>query len=629
MVHEKPAPRTKPWGIWVLLAVVCVLTVPHLAEDPSTGLDPSWRVGLHLARDRGLTVGDDLFFTYGPWGFLTVPLTLTRPLWLSSVIFRLATHLALFVCLGLWVVTRLDRRCSVVAIVPLLLLIPQVEYRLLLALLLALAYAPYTGRLAPSLGAVVAAIGAATAMIKFSMGLAALAMVVGAIGAALLSNQRRLAASLAVGFAVGGTLAGLLALGSVAALGRFLAVSWQISQGYAEAQVRGGPLWQPLLVVLGAAALLFGLLRVRDTPLRQHASLLLPAAGLSVLVFKHAFIRQQTHAFMAFSVGTLLALWVALEVGRAGSPVQRALRAAGVTALLAGSVVLAAPERFAQLPTQFPAHTGAALRALEATADPQHRESLRQSLRRDLPLDREMLDAIGGRSVDVMTIETALIEAWELDWRPRRVLQSYAVGTAQLDRLDAAVFASESAPERLLVDLQGLDTRHPFMDSPRTWRVIFSRYRPLGRTRRWSLLGLRDVPLTVVETPLEQVRVRLNEAVRVPQTDAGHLELRVRLEPSWLGRLAGVAWKRPEVRLLVTAGQPETPRRIVAATANDPFPLVFPWADTPESLRRIFDEPQLDAPYGLSFFTGGSWAWKQVQLDFVQVEWQDGLRAEE
>ncbi|HXV77949.1 MAG TPA: hypothetical protein VD788_16690, partial [Candidatus Polarisedimenticolaceae bacterium] len=79
MTGERPT-RGESWGVWLLLAVVCGMTLPELAEPPATGLDPSWRVGLHLARERGLTVGDDLFFTYGPWGYLTVPLTMTRPL---------------------------------------------------------------------------------------------------------------------------------------------------------------------------------------------------------------------------------------------------------------------------------------------------------------------------------------------------------------------------------------------------------------------------------------------------------------------------------------------------------------------------------------------------------------------
>ena len=69
----------------ILLAAAAVFTLPAMVSVPETGIDPSWELGLHLARDQGLIVGKDIVFNYGPWGFLNVPLTLTRSLWLAAV----------------------------------------------------------------------------------------------------------------------------------------------------------------------------------------------------------------------------------------------------------------------------------------------------------------------------------------------------------------------------------------------------------------------------------------------------------------------------------------------------------------------------------------------------------------
>jgi hypothetical protein len=235
-------------------------------------------------------------------------------------------------------------------------------------------------------------------------------------------------------------------------------------------------------------------------------------------------------------------------------------------------------------------------------------------------------DLVGERTTDVLTVETALVEAWELNWRPRRVLQSYAVATSRLDDLDAELFEGDAAPERLLVDLQGLDTRHPLMDSPRTWRTILSRYDALGRDRRWLLLGLRKRPRVVTETPLARIVVPMNRALEIPRTDEGHLEVRVRLRPSWAGRLVSILWKQPEVRLGLAAADVLPPRRIVAATAHRPFPLTFPWPETPQGLSALFADRRLPQPMGLAFFTGGSWAWRPAEVEFLQVEWGDPLR---
>jgi hypothetical protein len=239
------------------------------------------------------------------------------------------------------------------------------------------------------------------------------------------------------------------------------------------------------------------------------------------------------------------------------------------------------------------------------------------------PLGESLRDLIGGRDVDVMTVETALIEAWDLEWRPRPVLQSYAVGTSKLDEFDAEFFASDRAPQRLLVKLQGLDTRHPLMDAPLTWRVILSRYEPLVHDSRWTLLGLRSKPRIAVETELERRSVPLNEAITIPQPSAGHLEMRVRLRPSLIGRIVALPWKLPEIRVGLVGADLLPPRRIVATTSQRPFPLTFPWVESPIGLSALFSDRPLPAPKGLAFFTGGSWAWRDAEVEFLQVDWRE------
>lgn len=622
--EAQPAPgRRGGWIPWVLLFVVALLTVPPLAEAPGTGLDPSWKLGLHLARDNGLTVGRDLFFTYGPWGFLVAPLTLSFSLWAAAAAFHIGAQIALFAALGAWI-RRLDglgRRC--LAVLPLLLMAPQIEYRVLLALLLG-AGLVLTSRKERAVSAGALGMAAATVtLIKFSMGLSACTVVVGACIAALCARRPRTALGLGGGFVVGSLVWGSLALGSPAALGRFLSVSWEISTGYAVAQERGGPLWQPVLILAALLTVTLGLLRDRELRLGRHLHLVIPAGMLLLLVFKHAFVRQETHAFIAFSVGGLLLAWLAVETWGRGARWAGATRVAGAVLIGCGALALAPPSGLPRLPGQAGERFAVAVGAARETMAPAHRDRLRETLRGQLPLAAELRERIGGRSVDVLTVETALVEAWELSWRPRRVLQGYAVATERLDDLDAELFAGARAPERLLVDLQGLDTRHPLMDAPRTWRTIFERYEPLAHDARWMLLGLRPLPRIATESLVSRAEVPLNRAQEVPALDGGRLGVRIRLRPSAAGRLVSLLWKQPEVRLGLASGEVIPPRRIVAATAHRTFPLTFPWAETPADLGALFLQPELPTPRGLALFTGGSWAWKPAEVEFVRVEWSD------
>jgi len=608
---------------WVFVVGAAVLTLPSLVVRPSVGVDPSWELGLHLARDRGFVVGRDIVFNYGPWGFLNLPLTLTPSLWLAAVGYRVLGQLALFSALGLWMQRRLHGWTACLASVPLIVFAPSLEYRWLLALGLWLALYVPARRERPLLGVLLGLAAAAAVLVKFSMGLAAMLMVGGGILAAWRMGRRRASLSLAAGFGGGVLLWGLVALGSFGAVLGFLSASMEISTGYSAALERRGPMWQPLLVLGSFLLVIEGLLRDRKALPAEMPALVLPFVGLLLITFKHAFVRQETHAFLAFVVGSVVLAWIALAAAGRGRGVARAARACGALALAAGAVWVVPPRHVPRLPAIFAEHVGQALRAAEEFRRPDHRSRLRAELRASLPLHEQARKLIGGHTVDILTIEVGMAEAWDLNWKPRRVLLSYTVGTAKLDAMDAAFFAGGSAPERLLVDLQGLDTRHPFMDAPRTWRQILSRYEPLGRDRRWLILGLREHPRTAVETRLHGIRVPLNQPAPVPRPTEGHLEMQVRLEPSLLGRLVALPWKLPEIRLGLISSDAQPPRRILAATADRPFPLTRLWPESPEDLGKLFDEQAPPAPAAIAFFTRGSWAWREPEVDFVQVVWRD------
>lgn len=610
-------------GAWMLLALVFLIKIPSLVESPGTGIDPSWKIGLHLARERGLVVGRDLFFTYGPWGFLSVPLVLVRSLWLAALSYKLAVHLCLFLALGLWMHRRLTGWKAYLAPLSLLFFAHDPEYHPLLALGLGLHLTLGIRKESWLWGALLGMAGSPAGLIKFSMGLATLIMIGGGMLSALWLKRRHVMLALGLGFFIGTWGCGLMALGSLEAFRRFLSTSLEIALGYGAALQRKGPLWQVLLVLGAVVAFAGGVLLERRERLRDSLSLILPGAGLLLLTLKHAFVRQETHVLTGFSVGSLLLTWICLELADRGRWLSRGLRWAGALALGLGTLILAPPTQLLQLPQALSSPWREVLRAERETRDPEFRSRLRQSLRKALPLGDEVRNLVGGRSVDVLTLEVSLIEAWGLRWTPRKVLQSYAAYTSHLDALDAAFFSGPSAPERLLVDLQGLDTRHPLMDAPATWREILRHYRPLGQDSRWLVLGLREPPGSVLEIPLRRLRAPLNHPIPVPRLMAGHLEMQVILKPSLLGKLAALPWTLPEVRLGLISPTPQPLRRIIAATARRPFPVIDPWPELPEDLAALFEDRKLPAPSSLVFVTWDAWAWEEVEVAFFQVERRD------
>ena len=62
------------WLTGVLTLFLALWTIvpwrPAAVSGDAPYLDPSWVVVLHLAFLDGLAFGEDIVFTYGPWGFV-------------------------------------------------------------------------------------------------------------------------------------------------------------------------------------------------------------------------------------------------------------------------------------------------------------------------------------------------------------------------------------------------------------------------------------------------------------------------------------------------------------------------------------------------------------------------------
>lgn len=59
----------------ILILFTVLLFLPKaLVENPSGGIDPSWKISINMAIHQGLTFGKDWVFTYGPLGFLSTRL---------------------------------------------------------------------------------------------------------------------------------------------------------------------------------------------------------------------------------------------------------------------------------------------------------------------------------------------------------------------------------------------------------------------------------------------------------------------------------------------------------------------------------------------------------------------------
>jgi hypothetical protein len=122
-------------------------------------------------------------------------------------------------------------------------------------------------------------------------------------------------------------------------------------------------------------------------------------------------------------------------------------------------------------------------------------EATQAALRAQYNLPQEAIALLAGHTVDIEPWQIGVMYAYpEIKWRPQPVFQAYSAYTPYLDQMNAALLASQEAPERMLwltspdVGLS-IDYRNVWFDAPEAKLQMVCRYLPLESTPNWQVLG--------------------------------------------------------------------------------------------------------------------------------------------
>ena len=89
----------------LLLAAIALLAWPVRWYRLTAGLDPSWAFAVNDAHTRGLIFGRDVYFTYGPLAWLTLPIGPSDYVW-QGIAFQVLCWLAFTGVVGLFLFRR-------------------------------------------------------------------------------------------------------------------------------------------------------------------------------------------------------------------------------------------------------------------------------------------------------------------------------------------------------------------------------------------------------------------------------------------------------------------------------------------------------------------------------------------
>ena len=542
----------------------------------------AWAQVLHVAFSRHWQFGQDIVFTYGPWGFLargyyppTYPVSVIAWIILSLVFlcagWRLACHLSdNRLVAGLWLVGFTaaasipagdDFNARLVAWGVLLLFLHFFVEECV--------FTPIQALLAVSLGWL--------SLVKFT-GLMESVMVVAIIAADNIFRHRRF--PWIVPLWVASLVCFWVAAGQhLSSLGPFLCNSWRITGGYTEAMMLTGKTEARDAVCFLLIAVLLCALTGRVAWARHRFLGALPLAGLGTIlfiVFKLGYVRNDRHEITSAMALVLISL-VCLAVACPGKK-----RAAGAASCLVIASTLFASSVFnCWLPGdglwKQLAGTFSIYNLLAPVAGP-YTGYLRSNYEKNLASERKAhpLPPIEG-DADLYSYDQTILFAHTLPYQPRPVIQSYSAYTPELAEMNAAHLRTARAASNILFAIQPIDDRFPSLDDGRSWPELLTLYDLKGASddkRTFLLLSRAAAAREFHLIPLQNTSARFGEPVTLPAATNGPVWVEIEIKKSLAGTVVSTLYKPPVLMLTVSLrdhGQQDF--RLIPAMARGGFLL--------------------------------------------------------
>jgi hypothetical protein len=545
------ASLSRGWWLTAFLTLFLALwTIVPWRPAPVSGdapyLDPSWMVVLHLAFLDGLAFGQDIVFTYGPWGFVAtrtyVPGTFG---WLLAAWIVLAASIW-FAAFGVALATMRSAMWAALWMGALLLVVSlgfEAAYMAVAVLFVVAAAGEGRSRLLTGATALLAALLAWLGLVKFTYFGLGTALVV-LVTVWLCATRRRIGPALPA-YAVAWLTFWLLAGQPLRAAPDYVVNGLSVAAGYTPAM----SLWSdtPLaLIVFGAAALTVALAIVLERGYGRRFPVVGMAYALILYVaFKAGFVRQdEWHTPIALLAVAVVALVVAalFTVPAAHfAPRARILAIAAPTAIAVCAWWVAAVPGPAQ-------HVADIIRSSDETfaffVRPGRAEASRRvgwssalaEVRRKIPLP-----SVTG-TADLYPDDQLVLVANGARRFSRPVFQSYSAYTPRLIALNQAHLQRADRPRTIFVDLAPIDGRWPMSEDGPNLMTILSDYR-LGQ-RTGSYLVFHDERRRGYRLdPLRTVRARLGQSIAVPSLADGPVWVSMDVHRTVLGRLEELAFR--------------------------------------------------------------------------------------
>ncbi len=513
-------------------------------------IEDGWIEMLHFAFTERLQFGQDIVFTFGPWGFLYGgynPAThwvsvvawavLAAVFWWAA--WRVVTHFFKnpLVC-WLWLLAVIE----LATISPFLNMDVRLTAYLLLLLLLHFSVEERPFTLTQAMVVVSLAL---LSLIKNSIFTIAVVTVL-IVAADNVFRQRRFP-WLVLAFAGGVFFFWVLAGQRLSGFGLFLRGATEIVSGYTDAMMLGGPtdnadvlrFWEVAMAVCA----LVGYVEYKQIRLFG----VLPLVGFAFIVFaafKYGYVRHDGHEVAATNLLLLAALlWLPAAWCIVWQSNRWLIPAILLPLIFATPLAAWSLRRYTNVELFSVLAQQLSVRNLTLRSYEDHAAGLRTAL--------PNLEISG--SVDVYPLSQTVALAPSLTCRPRPIFQSYSAYTPKLAEMNAAYLRSNRAADHILFDVWTIDGRFAAQDDSLSWPELLTRYDIMGMAGQYILMEKSVTPRQYELTPIGEALASFDEAIDIPSMKDGPVWVRIDIRRSLWGNVVAMFYRPPRVSLILSA----------------------------------------------------------------------------
>lgn len=592
----------------LLVTAICIF-VPFSPAMPTAGLDSSWMFGMNQAVAQGFSLGREIIFTFGPYA--SIYTTLYHPstdfMMVSGGLYLAFSY---WICLALlvkdvwwrWIlaffvlVSAVFSRDALLFSFPLLvgfasLKITSLEYKSRLTIFyLALLFTPLG--LLP--------------LVKGSLLILCIAIVALSSLLFVISKHTAYAATCVV-FPFASILFFWFASGqSMVVLSDYFIGMIPIISGYTEAMAIDGSISEVILYLLTAILLLFSILLQKQITGTPKVFLFCIYFVFLFLAFKAGFVRHDAHAVISGTSIFIAALLLPFIFNMA------AVIPTIILALITFFYTINHYDTISAVhfPAIYPsAWDGLKNRIIHPNWPRQNFDVAVKSLQK-----QAVFPVLPG-TTDIYSYNQSYLLASGNVWSTRPIFQSYSVYTPMLAEKNKNHLLGAQAPDNVIFRVEPIDGRIPSIEDGASWPVLMANYRPTQIMNGFLFLRKKENIGAIPESlALMTGKFSFGESVDPPILNQP-VFVNIEIEPTTLGRLAGILFKPSQLQIALELENGERRQyRIIASMAKAGFLLSPLVEDTIEFGMLYGENGYLNGKFVKSFSvtpSGSSILWNE------------------